>query len=172
MRLWTALISFSCWAAILTLVRGSEPEPAVEIEGANPAQLTAELKQLQGNWRLISHENEEHKKLFGKGGAWKLTVSGNSFRMTIGTDQNATFKIDPTQSPKHLDRTFRYGDNPKSAKTTWLGIYKLEGDHLTLCHAMSKEERPSEFATRQGTRLKVLVFERVHEDEAQPKARE
>lgn len=167
MRLWTGWIAYSCLATVLTLATGAEPEPAIEVEGTNPALLAAELKQLQGNWRLISYENEEHKKALAKGSAWKLKVSGNSFRMTIGTDKNATFTIDPTQSPKHLDRTFRYGDNPKSAKTTWLGIYKLEGEQLTLCHAMSKTERPTEFATKKGTRLKVLVFERETEDEAQ-----
>lgn len=164
MRLRLGLIAFVGWFSMLPIVSGSEPDPAIEIEGANPALLTAELKLFQGNWRLVSHEANEHKKEIGKGGAWKLTVIGNEWKMTIGTDRNSTFKIDPVQSPKHIDRTFRHGDRPTAKKTTWPGIYQFEGDRLTICHATTGDKRPTEFATKRGNGVKVLIFERVHDE--------
>lgn len=164
MRMRSGFLVLCCWALLLPLVAGTEP--AVEVEGANPALLAAEMKKFQGNWQLVSHEANEHKKEIGKGSAWKLTVTDHQWKMTIGPDKNSTFKIDPTQSPKHIDRTFQLGDRPNARKTTWPGIYLLEGDRLTICHATTGDVRPTEFATKIKNGVKVLVWERVKEDAA------
>ena len=166
MRMRTGFLVFCCWALLLPMLPGTEP--AVEVEGANPALLAAEMKQFQGKWTLVSHEANEHKKAF-VASAWKLTVTDNQWKMTIGTDKNSTFKIDPAQSPKHIDRTFRHGDRPTARKTTWPGIYHLEGDRLTICHSTESDERPTEFATKVNNGVKVLIWERVKEDAAKAK---
>lgn len=70
---------------------------------------------------------------------------------------DATFTIDPTKTPKHLDLTFdRIGLSP--------GIYKIEGDTLTLCRGSSRgkaggDGRPKEF--KNGNRALLREWKRV-----------
>ena len=83
----------------------------------------------------------------------KLLIKGN-----FGDDreEECTFKIDPKQSPKHFD--FK----PPGKKDPVVGIYELKGDELKLCvqHAGGEEGRPTEFATKPGTKLVLIVFKR------------
>jgi RNA polymerase sigma-70 factor (ECF subfamily) len=47
-----------------------------------------------------------------------------------------TFRVDPSQDPKHIDLVLGGG-------VTWPGIYRLEGDRLQLCIDSQGRERPT-----------------------------
>jgi uncharacterized protein (TIGR03067 family) len=56
---------------------------------------------------------------------------------------STTFKIDASKNPKTIDMTIATG---KTARRQ-LGIYKIEGDTLTICQTAGRgdEGRPKEF---------------------------
>src|SRR5438874_1107757 len=61
-------------------------------------------------------------------------------------------KLDPAKKPKAID--FTHTEGPDKGKTE-LGIYKIEGDTLTVCVNDFDKERPSAFATKEGTKISV-----------------
>lgn len=46
------------------------------------------------------------------------------------------------------------------ARGTTLGIYELRGDTLVLCYSIPGEPRPTEFASKAGTRLQLVTLKR------------
>ena len=71
----------------------------------------------------------------------RYVFKGNELTIFEG-DKNvgkATFTLDPAKKPKTIDMTATEG--PGKGKTMY-GIYRIEGDTLTLCIG---EERPTDF---------------------------
>src|SRR5262249_62181455 len=68
------------------------------------------------------------------------------------------FHLDPTKQPKAID-FFYLGEDAKPM----LGIYRLEGDTLTLCwnnEPTQSADRPTEFSTK-GKKWTLAVWRRV-----------
>ena len=111
-------------------------------------------QKILGTWALVSGEEGGQKApperlkdatvTFAEGG--KLTVKMGE------RDQEFTFKLDPAKKPKEFSATNDQG-------RTLLGIYKLEGDTLTVCFDRSGE-RPAEFASKEGTTVVLDVLKR------------
>jgi RNA polymerase sigma factor (sigma-70 family) len=119
-----------------------------------------DLDRLQGVWKLEyvevsgrAQKMEYYKKtrLVIKGD--KLTLRSNDGRVEIGS-----VRVDSTKRPKEIDMISRH---PAGHLMTDPGIYKLNGDKLTICYAPhldAGQERPTEFETaKEGGRLWVLV---------------
>jgi uncharacterized protein (TIGR03067 family) len=71
--------------------------------------------------------------------------------------QEVTIKLDPTAKPKTVDKVITKGPGKGE---TMLGIYKLEGDQLTICLAVGGKERPTEFAAPANGNAMVVVYKR------------
>lgn len=74
---------------------------------------------------------------------------------------DVSFKIDPTTTPKVMDWTY---DNPERLKgKTRRGIYRLDGDTLTICFNVNpdREERPTRFETGPESGLFLHVYKRA-----------
>lgn len=117
----------------------------------------AESKKLQGAWVLVSTESD------GKTVASE-SLKGRDVRMVFEDDRViakmgeksvslGTFKLDPTRTPRWYDRISTDG-------TPRHGIYRLEGDRLTICLAGLGKDRPTDFGTKQGDGLSLLVYQR------------
>ncbi len=125
------------------------------------ADVQAEKAKLAGEWRVVSAKE------------WGKEVEGPAKddlfarRMTFTADkatfnEPGTYAVAPGESPKRLDVTVTKGGE---AGVTYLGIYKLEGDKLTL-HlpvrpAFADRRRPVGFDPRPGDPTMLIVFERV-----------
>lgn len=94
-------------------------------------------------------------KVGGLEGA-ELTFSGGkkSFKLPSGSVEEGVYSLDPATSPRQIDATT--DGRPGTEK----GIYALEGDTLTLCLSTHGGARPTEFATRNGTDLILIVLKR------------
>lgn len=111
-------------------------------------------EKLQGTWKLISGTNDgsplpdEFKSSFVmKISGDTLTVSSNG-RTTI----EGKFTLDPKKKPRELDLTV----NGQFARC----IYEIDGDKLKINHGELDTERPTEFESKPGSRLLLLLLKR------------
>lgn len=116
----------------------------------------AELKKLAGTWNVVSMERagqkapEEQLKAIDL----RIVIQGNKLSAQAGkATSESTFVIDPGKQPRTIDTTDR---NNKLEK----GIYRLEGDLLTICTSETGGERPTEFATKAGVAQLMFVLKR------------
>ena len=116
---------------------------------------------LQGTWIAQSIETsgnqvppEDSKRLRFTFKGDHLLISGNT---SFNKEEDCTYKVDATKSPKQLEFT-----PPKEEKPV-LGIYEVSGDDLKICfrHASSADGRPTEFRTVKDSNLVLVVFKRV-----------
>jgi uncharacterized protein (TIGR03067 family) len=129
---------------------GGAPKPAAR--GADKeADKKTDQDKLQGTWTLVSEESGGKRTGKDKLKKVEWVFEGDKYRVG-GKVPWGRFKLDPGQNPKTIDLT-----DPKGREG--FGIYKLEGDTLTVSHA--KDERPAEFTTKEGGKNVVVVFKRV-----------
>jgi RNA polymerase sigma factor (sigma-70 family) len=135
---------------------------AVAIAAVGARQALADKKEapkdeekILGTWAVVSGEEggqkapeeriKQAKLIFAADG--KLTAK-------LGErEQEFTYQLGPAKKPKEFSVMDDKG-------RTMLGIYKLDGDTLTVCYDRSGD-RPAEFASPEGTTVVLEVFKRV-----------
>ncbi len=127
----------------------------------------ADLDTIQGTWVRISTDGRKAdrtcrmvvKKAIGQPKS-NVPDSASAFDFEWKTDGEVGGShnrglLDPTGSPKMLD-FIPEPEGEEGVPAIALGIYKLEGDTLTVCFMNEKSKRPTEFvAGRQGVTLDV-----------------
>lgn len=112
-----------------------------------------ELDKLQGEWTMVSLEENGKKASDEFVKQFKLTVKEDKW---IVNGREKPFKIDQSKDPKTLDLVFKFGNKEIVSQ----GIYKLEGDTLTLCRysgrSSEKAGRPKEFKCRDNQDILVV----------------
>ncbi len=88
----------------------------------------------------------------------KLVVKDDRYTVTVGKDvDQGSVKLNPAAKPKEMDITGT--DGPNKGKTI-LAIYERDGDTLRICYDLGGKSRPTEFKTREGTRLFLVTYKR------------
>lgn len=133
------------FAAGVVMVVGAAQPPKDE-----PAK--ADLAKLQGEWAVKSITVAE-MSLLGKSPE-TLVIAGTAFG---GFGSNMTIQLDPTKTPKEIDLVRAPGGQK------WMGLYKLDGDTLTLCLAMVEkgkaeaQKRPTDFDAKKVQMIVTAV---------------
>ena len=113
---------------------------------------------IQGTWELVSQLENGEETIKDRKEKFYYIFDGDKLRTKGGAIQvNATFRLDPKNSPKTLDIRELDGN-----KNTILGIYELKLDQLRICTPDSSEiqiARPKKFVSTKVYAL--LVFKRV-----------
>jgi uncharacterized protein (TIGR03067 family) len=89
-----------------------------------------------------------------------VVFSGSEYTLKGGdtVKSKGTYKLDESKSPKELD--VMPGAGPSKGKTR-KGIYKFEGEQLIYCIAGPDLDRPKEFASPAGSKLRLYTNKRV-----------
>jgi uncharacterized protein (TIGR03067 family) len=119
-----------------------------------------EIKKLQGNWKVVSSQVDNVKI---PAEAFKKVVvtfedDKISFKENRKTYEEIKFHLEPAATPQEIN--YLYLDGLKKGVKE-KGIYKLEGDQLTLCIAQSGQKRPEDFASKKGTGQQLMVLKRL-----------
>jgi uncharacterized protein (TIGR03067 family) len=116
-----------------------------------------DLEKFQGEWKP---EKAQRDGVDAGGDLLnKLLVKYSGETMVIDSggarDDKATITLDPSKNPAAIDIK-PVGEG----KDTALGIYKLDGDTLTLCWSRRGGERPTEFVSKAGTEQVLFILKR------------
>ena len=115
-------------------------------------------KKLEGKWTLVSAEVAGEKLPEAVVKSISLTLKGDEYTVKVGEAvDKGTVKLDAAAKPKAMDITGT--DGPNKGKTI-LAIYERTGDTLRVCYDLSGKGRPTEFKTREGTRLFLVTYKR------------
>lgn len=119
----------------------------------------ADLKRMQGKWKVVSVMSEGKAEKAG----FTYTISGN--KMYVGGGWYSTLTLDAKVKPRAFDfEHYDAGGTLKSDKGM-KAIYMFDGDDkLKLCLAqLGGRPRPKAFFSKAGDGNRLLVLERVKE---------
>lgn len=121
------------------------------------ARSKSDLEMIQGSWWISALESggkQQSEKGF-KGNSFTFSKMKTGDMVVLHERAYApvefSFKLDPAKTPKTIDLTAR--------GNTAHGIYKLEGDDLTICLSLGGL-RPKDFATRPGGDTETFTLRR------------
>jgi uncharacterized protein (TIGR03067 family) len=119
-----------------------------------------EQKKINGTWAVESFVNAGMKVPEDDVKKFRLTLDGDKY--TLKQEDNVvskgTAKIDPSKKPKTIDITPTEGDGQGTAM---LGIYEINGDTYKVCYVPGGKDRPTKFASEEGSDYILFVFKRV-----------
>jgi uncharacterized protein (TIGR03067 family) len=118
-----------------------------------------DLDRLQGTWVPSSAvlDGAEAPADLLKDRQWVIAGNQLSELNKERRERRATLVVDGTKKPAAFDMAYIDGD---AKGLMGRAIYKLDGDSLTVCMALPGE-RPTEFASKRGSGLALLVFKRA-----------
>ena len=174
--------------------RGAVPEPVSDAAAEPATEAGDETKEeppaegdaaaaaidprLLGTWRVVEGTTNRHNEPIPRSASrdWQWTFGAGEIntrwlhvspqpphRVKKGKS-GWTYTVDPTRSPGWLDQ--RLGE--KSPLT--LGIYRIEGDTLTICSCFDDKNsvRPTAFESTPDSKNELLVFKRMADADVEP----
>jgi uncharacterized protein (TIGR03067 family) len=144
--------------AVEMLVRGGKPPKARKAKKVETAP-TGPATEFEGEWPMISGVMDG-KAMDASAVQWvKRVTQGNRTTVLAGpqTMLKVEFTFDPAASPRTIDYLILAGAHKGKRQQ---GIYRFEGDVLTVCTAAPGAERPQEFASLPGDGRTLTAWKR------------
>lgn len=123
------------------------------------ARHVQQLRALEGQWKFASLETDGTQMPVPSFPAAQLLLDGDRFRMeSPEATYEGLFIIDVEQDPPHIDVEFVEG--PEAGERSY-GIYRLDGQELTICLGLVGSTRPTRWVTTKGSGHALERFHRV-----------
>jgi uncharacterized protein (TIGR03067 family) len=138
------LIAAMCVAAIGQICDGQTPDERAKLTG----KWTCSSAVIDG--RPLAEEGAK---------ALQLTLTTDRYKTERGNQVlfDSTYSIDATKNPQTIDMVGTEGEaKGKPAR----GIYKLDGDQLTICYVMPGKDRPASFESKPDSGAYLVVWKR------------
>jgi uncharacterized protein (TIGR03067 family) len=135
-----------------------------ERQTVKEASIEASRLELSGTWQAESYALDGKKASADDLKKIKLVIDAHGKSEAFRDGQvfiASTTKLDPTQNPMTIDVTFTEGD---SKGKTALGIYRIEGDLLTICRSAPDQARPTMFASTPGSGHTLMTYKREKQE--------
>jgi uncharacterized protein (TIGR03067 family) len=142
------------WQLLIAVLVVSAPAPADKEK--------KDEEKIQGTWTVVSMEEGGRKS--PDEDVKKTTLVFKDNGLTVydrGKGEKAKFKLDQAKKPKTIDAL---PEEKAPGVEQILGIYELKDDELKICFGKDGAERPTEFATKAGSRNTLIVLKREKKD--------
>jgi uncharacterized protein (TIGR03067 family) len=128
----------------------------------NEDEAAKALQQLQGIWTLecveVNGMKIDAQTMKNAGQEITLIVMDDKFTLKLKRgDVEGTLKLDSTKKPRAYDAK---GTDPEGNSHETIGVYKIEGNTLTVCYVAAGKVRPTEFKAGAGSEAVIQVFKR------------
>jgi uncharacterized protein (TIGR03067 family) len=133
--------------AVLLAGFGFAPAPFEKPE--RPGKYHPDLAKMQGDWVVLERRHGGGSDLPP---SMRVRIVGRCFRVVIDDEVQSvwTIRLSPSAAPCQIDR------KEIDTHTVMRGIYRFDGDRLTLCY-VQYGERPAEFDAGTSNWLMVLA---------------
>jgi uncharacterized protein (TIGR03067 family) len=115
-----------------------------------------------GEWAGVKATGAGKERPIPPGGVtFKFTADGKLIVMEGKREKadEGTYKLDTKKDPAEIDII---PPADKAERGPAKGIFKVDGDMLTICLAVEKDgERPTKFESPVGSRIMLMTFKRV-----------
>ena len=138
-------------ACLALMLAAQSPEPSAEVK--------AEQAKHQGVWRAVSFRRDGKETAEAVVRTITREVDGDRvvWRRDGKSFSGSTVVLDPRADPRTIDV---HADGGPGRDKVVRGLYKLEGDRLTLCTADPDQPRPTTFRADPGDHWTLMVFDR------------
>jgi uncharacterized protein (TIGR03067 family) len=116
---------------------------------------------LAGTWRAATYALDGKEATAADLKDIRLIIDGDGKFKAQNAGQTflaGTIKLGPDKNPRAMDITYTEGDLKGQ---TSLAIYELASDTLRICRAAPGKPRPTEFASRPGSGLTLMSYQRA-----------
>jgi len=147
--------------AVETLVRGKAAPKAPKARKAKAEASNGPATVFEGEWQMVSGVMDG-AAMDASTVQWvKRVTRGNRTSVIAGpqTMLKVEFTFDPSTAPASIDYLNLHGPNKGKRQQ---GIYRLEGDVLTVCTGAPGGGRPAEFTSAKGDGHSLTVWQRSY----------